>query len=203
MTLSLTCPSCGCHGDAEAFLADGDGKRLAALFAELPPPLARAALAYLRLFKPAKQSLRLPRACRIVGDLVEMVQSGSVSRDERTHAHLPAPAPLWTAGIEQMLAAPPAGLPLQNHRYLRAVVYGLAEQTAARAEAQLEEQRRTGQHRRTTPAGQVEAETARDREIAWVRQVHSYGQIDDAERDRRLAEIKARYQEASCPASPT
>ncbi|MDP1696477.1 MAG: hypothetical protein Q8L45_01610 [Xanthomonadaceae bacterium] len=195
MSIAVTCPACGCHSDIEAFLADADGKRMAALFADLDPALGRAVLGYLRLFKPAKQALRLPRAARIVCDLLELVNAGAVSRDDRTGMRRETTATLWAKGIEQMIDhRDRITLPIDNHNYLRAIVFGLAEQQAARTEARTEEAKRTGQHRRTAPGGHTEAETAGDRETAFARQLFSFNQIDGAELDRRLAEIAAKYQ---------
>lgn len=194
MSVPVTCPACGCQGDIDGFLADADGKRLAALFAGIEPALGRAVIGYLRLFKPAKHALRLPRAARIVADLLALVEPGHVCRDERGDSRRPASPALWAQGIEQLIdQRERITLPLANHHYLRAVVYSLAEQQAARAEAQAEEQRRTGQHRRATPGGTVEAETALDRAIGFVRQLHGYGQIDDTERDRQIAELRCKY----------
>lgn len=194
MTITATCPACGCRADIDAFFADDDGKRLAALFAELDPTLGRAVLGYLRLFKPAKQALRLARAARIVGDLLALVSAGEVSRDDRTGMRRAVTPALWAQGIEQMIEQRDhLTLPIDNHNYLRAIVFGLGEQQAARAEARSEEAKRTGQQRRTTPSGHTEAETARDRDIAFVRQIHGYGQIDDAERDARIAAIAGKY----------
>lgn len=196
MSVPATCPACGCHADIEAFFVDADAKRFAALFAELEPALGRAVLGYLRLFKPPKQALRMPRAMRVVADLLALVATGEVSRDERTGARRVATTQMWTQGIEQMIdQRDRLTLPIDNHNYLRAIVFGLAEQCAARAEAHAEEAKRAGQYRRAASNGRIEAEGARDRELAWVRQIHSYGQIDDAERDRQLAAIAMKYQE--------
>lgn len=147
MSLRLTCPGCGCVGDVEAFLVEDEAKRLAVSFAAMDPALGRAVLSYLRLFKPHSQALRLGRAVKIVSELMALVESGTVSRDERTDVRRAATPSMWAAGIEQMLSSPPSGLPLANHHYLRAVVFGIADTTEAKAEAKLEEQRRAGQHR--------------------------------------------------------
>jgi len=189
-----TCPACGCHGDVETFFVDADAKRLSAAFADMDPALGRAVIAYLRLFKPTKNALRLLRAARIVADLSALVESGTVCRDERSGMSRATTPALWTQGIEQLLdQRDRLTLPLSNHHYLRAIVFGLAEQVMARAEAKAEQSKRTGQQRRTTPSGHTEAETARDREIAFVRQICGYGEIDDAERDARIEQIQRKY----------
>jgi hypothetical protein len=147
MSMRLTCPACGCVGDVEAFLVEDEAKRLAVSFAAMDPALGRAVLSYLRLFKPHSQALRLGRAVKIVSELMALVESGTVCRDERSDVRRAATPSMWAAGIEQMLASPPSGLPLANHHYLRAVVFGIADTTEAKAEARVEEQRRAGQHR--------------------------------------------------------
>lgn len=196
MSVPLTCPACGCQGDAEAFLAEDDGKRLAALLAAFEPALGRAALAYLRLFKPAKQALRLARAVRITADLAALVAPGTVCRDERDGLTRPASPALWAEGIEQLLAQRERlTLPLANHHYLRAIVYGLADKADARAEQQAEEQRRSGAARHTG-AATGRAETALENAIGFVLQLHGYGQIDDAERDRQIAELRRKHTQA-------
>ena len=147
MSMRLTCPACGCVGDVEAFVIEDEAKRLAVSFAAMDPALGRAVLSYLRLFKPHSQALRLGRAVKIVSELMALVESGTVCRDERTDVRRAATPSMWAAGIDQMLASPPSGLPLANHHYLRAVVFGIADSSEAKAEARVEEQRRAGQHR--------------------------------------------------------
>lgn len=136
--MRFTCPCCGEQFPFEAGLADDEGKRLAALFAEFEPKLGRAVLQYLRLFSPAKRSLRMSKAVRLVEDLQAMVASGGVTRDARTSDARRAVPSLWVMGIEQMLSAREKltlTLPLENHHYLRAVVWGLAGDAKAVAAA--------------------------------------------------------------------
>ena len=125
--MQIQCPCCGEQFPFEAGFADADGKQLAALFAKLDPKLGRAVLGYLRLFSPAKRGLRMTKAVRIVEELLVLVETGQVQRDARTAESKPAPARLWAAGIEQMIVQRERlQLPLENHNYLRAVVFGIA-----------------------------------------------------------------------------
>lgn len=125
--MRIQCPCCGEQYPLEAGFADDEGKRLAAQFAEMEPKLGRAVLAYLRLFSPARRGLRTSRAIRLVEDLLALVRAGNVTRDARTTDTKPASPAMWAAGIEQMLAQRERlSLPLDNHHYLRAVVYGIA-----------------------------------------------------------------------------
>lgn len=152
--MHVTCPSCGTDFPLEAGLLDADAKRLAALFAGLEPVLGRAAIAYLRLFAPPKNRLRLSKAVRLMEQLVELVGEGTVSADDRIGVRRPATQAQWAAGIEHMLNDPKlvAGCrasPLANHNYLRKVVFGLADQADAAAERAREE----GARRRTSSTG--------------------------------------------------
>ena len=129
--MQLQCPCCGEQFPIEAGFADADGKKLAALLAGLDPKLGRAVLNYLRLFSPAKRGLRMTRAIKLVEELLDLVNAGTVQKDARTNDSKPAPPRIWTAGIEQMLIARDRlTLPLENHNYLRAVVYGIASDPA-------------------------------------------------------------------------
>lgn len=185
MPIRVTCPACGCRGDVEAFMVDDDAKRLAAQFAGLEPALARAALAYLRLFRPPARELRMARAARIVDELVALVQTGTVCRDERTGQRRPAPPAVWTAALEQMLAAPPSE-PLTNHNYLRAVAWGAAgeySQRSGHAVAPTTTVRHTG----------ISPERPRDplwEQQEFLRTQLTYGQITREEHDRQLAALR-------------
>ena len=188
MSLRMTCPACGCVGDAEAFLVEDEAKRLAVSFASMDPALGRAVLSYLRLFKPHSQALRLGRAVKIVSELMALVESGTVCRDERTDVRRAATPSMWAAGIEQMLASPPSGLPLANHHYLRAVVFGIADTTEAKAEAKIEEQRRAGQHRPGETVVIKEDKVTNARRFAA--QMVSLGKWTEAEADDYIAKAK-------------
>ncbi|CAD5107194.1 hypothetical protein [Zestomonas carbonaria] len=129
--MQIQCPCCGEQFPFESGFADADGKRLAALLAGLEPKLGRAVLNYLRLFSPAKRGLRMTKAIRLIEELLDLVNAGSVQRDARTNDSKPATPRLWAAGIEQMIAGRERlQLPLEGHGYLRAVVYGIAADPA-------------------------------------------------------------------------
>jgi len=196
VSIRITCPSCGTDFPVEAGLIEGDAKRLAAVLAGMDPLLGRTALQYLHLFKPRKTSLRLARAVRLVAELAELADAGTVCRDERSGVRRPATPALWAAGIEQLLAQRDRlELPLANHHYLRAVVYGLADKADAAAERQREETLRQGRHR-SSGTGVSPPQPPEDRlqnTLRYIAQLHSYGQITDAERDQKIADAKAKY----------
>lgn len=136
MSIKLTCPECSAQYPIAAGLIDDDGKRLAALTGEMEPAMARAALSYLKFFKPAKTSLRTSRALVILQELHELVRSGTVCKDERGGMRRPATFRAWIAGIENMHQVEARlTLPLANHNYLRSIVFGLADGIDAKAEA--------------------------------------------------------------------
>ena len=189
MPLAGCCPSCGFAGDVEAFLIEPDAKRVIARVAALDPVLGRAVAPYLRLFAAGTRGVQLRRAVRLIDELVALVDAGTVCRDERGGVRRPASPALWAAGIEQMLANPPSG-PLQNHHYLRAVVFGLADSADATAERQREETARRGRHRvGESPA--AKADPLADA-MAYVRQMVEYGRMTTAEGDDYLAKARAR-----------
>lgn len=145
--MHLTCPSCNESFPIVAGFLEPDGKRFGMLLAGMDPALGRATVEYLALFTPAKQKLRLAKAVKLVAALDALVREGSVCRDERGGVRRPAAAAHWVAGIEQMLEQRARlTLPLTNHHYLRAIVYGLADQADAAAERQREAGKKAGRH---------------------------------------------------------
>lgn len=125
--MRLSCPCCGQHFPLEAGFAEADGKRLAALFTQCEPKLGRALLDYLRLFSAPSRNLRLPKAIALVEELLALVETGVVQRDARSPDSRTASTAHWVMGMEHMLSSRERlTLPLDSHRYLRAVVWGLA-----------------------------------------------------------------------------
>lgn len=145
--MHVTCPTCSEAFPIAAGFQEADGKRFGVLLAGMEPALGRATVEYLSLFSPAKQKLRLSKAVKLVEALDVLVRTGIVCRDERTSASRPATVAMWVDGIQQMLAQRARlTLPLQNHHYLRSVVYGIADQADAQAERSAEANKRAGRH---------------------------------------------------------
>ncbi|MDN5924798.1 MAG: hypothetical protein L0H70_07350 [Xanthomonadales bacterium] len=186
------CPSCGYHGDLEGFLVEGDARRAIARAAALEPAIGKLLPAYLRLFSSGKRGLQLRRVCKLIDELVLLVEAGTVCRDGRIGVLRPATPAMWVAGLETMLANPPSGQ-LDNHRYLIVVVYGLADAADAAAERQREERARGGAHLRKPSAGTPPAgEDRLINELQYLRQMHGYGQLTDAQYQERVDEAKRR-----------
>lgn len=190
--MRITCPNCAETYPIEAGFADSDGKRLAVLFAEMEPALGRAVINYLRLFKPPKSALRTVRAIKIVAQLLDLVRTGTVCRDERSGLRRPASHAMWAAGIDQMLAAPgKLTLPLGNHHYLRAIVFGIADQADAHAERAHEQQLRTPSRGTGQPAD-IRQESPLEAMLAWLRQQRDYGLITPDDYKAQAAAARAK-----------
>ncbi len=192
MPVHVHCPASGCSGDIAGFLVEADGKRLAAMLAEMEPALGRAVLGYLRLFKPAKQGLRLSRAVNLVLEMVELIDAGRVCADERVGVWRSAPPALWVTGIEQLLATPPTGLPLGGHNYLRKVVFTLAEKHEADAERRQEENLRQGRHR-DAPRRRETVEDKVATAILYANQMLAVDAWTQEQRDAYIADAKAKH----------
>lgn len=145
------CPSCGFSGELEAFQIEPEAKRAIGRVAAMEPALGRVLGPYLRLFGNGKRGVQLRRAVKLIDELVALVEVGTVCRDERVGVRRAATAAMWTQGIEQVISNRPSGA-LQNHHYLRAVVFGIADSADAAAERAAEEARKAGRHRAPTKA---------------------------------------------------
>jgi hypothetical protein len=178
MSITTVCTGCGLRQPIEAGLVEDDAKRLAAVLADMEPALARAALAYLRLFKPAKSELRIVRAAKILRDLQDLVATGTVCRDERSGERKAAPVAAWVAGIEKMLAAPPSDQ-IENHNYLRKVVWNVADDIAAVPASNGTRVAHTGN---SPPVGRIDTLSEK---LAFLRQQLEYDQITQEEYDRQ------------------
>lgn len=179
--MQLQCPCCGEQFPIEAGFADADGKKLAAMLAGLDPKLGRAVLNYLRLFSPAKRGLRMTRAIKLLEELLDLVNAGTVQKDARTNDSKPAPPRIWAAGIEQMVTGRDRlQLPLENHNYLRAVVYGIASdpaQAQAAAPAKPPRAASTPQQTLQEAVGRIDADVR-------------LGLINKEEGERRVAALR-------------
>lgn len=193
--MRATCPDCGAQAHVTAFFADDDGKRLAALMADMQPELGRAVISYLGLFKPVKTALRMARAVKLVQELVALVSAGDVCKDERNGVRRPAPVATWTAGIETMLAQRATlTLPLDNHNYLRSVVFGLADKADAATERQRETNARAGKHldMPTAKATDTVRESPLTTQLKWISDMVEKGGLtaEQAEEERAKAREK-------------
>lgn len=192
--MQLCCPVCGTEFPIEAGWAEVDGKRLAALLAGFEPAVGRASVGYLRLFKPAKTALRSAKATRLLEELAALIATGRVCRDERGGVERPAKPAHWAAGMEQMLTQRDRlSLPLDNHNYLRAVVFGLADAADAAAERAREDavrNRGASPAPATSLAVKPDSESKLENQLAWITQQLRLGAIDAREAERQRAALK-------------
>lgn len=190
--MRLTCPECGCIGSVQAFLAEDVAKRLIAAVVELPAVVQRPLLSYIGLFKPSKNALALNKALRLVQEVADLVAEGTVSRDDRNGIRHNAAPDVWAKAIETMLhQRAELKLPLQSHGYLRAVTFGLADSSEAKAEAAREEQRRAGMHRRTQAP--LPSETPMQRDLAHINQQVSYGAMTPEDAAVARQRVREKY----------
>lgn len=191
--MHVTCPSCNDSFPIVAGFLEPDGKRFGMLLAGMEPALGRATVEYLGLFTPGKQKLRLAKAVKLVAALDALVREGRVCRDERAGVQRPATVSHWVAGIEQMLEQrAKLTLPLLNHHYLRAIVFGIADQADGAAERARETAVRSGSRPvgPSPPSGKLDPLTE---QLRYVDQMHDYGRLTDAEWDAERAKAFDKY----------
>jgi len=192
--MRATCPDCGADGHVSAFFVEADGKRLAAVLAGMAPDLGRATIGYLGLFKPGKTALRLPRAVKLAEELRVLAEAGTVTNDERGGVRRPCSPATWAAGIEQMLAQRASlTLPLKNHNYLRAIVFGLADQADAAAERQRETNARAGKHLASGSGKPDGGESPLVAQLAWINQMVERNGFTPEEAEAERAAARAKY----------
>lgn len=183
--MRLTCPGCGAVGSLELFCSDVDARAFAASMGKVSPVLARPITEYLSLFRPAKRVLTLPRARKLLDELLPMIEAGSIRRHGRDWMVSIA---AWQAALDQMVAGrDKLTLPLKTHGYLLEILAGDANRQEAQAEneRERERQRRTGAGPQPTtaegePRWAVPVETPDERMIRMRREQ------DAADRAREL-----------------
>jgi hypothetical protein len=139
--MKVTCPACGSGFDLDAAVSDADARRFADLVAGLEPRVAKPLIAYLALFRPEKTGMRWSRMLSLAEELLPMIREARVRRNGTVYA---VPLDAWAAALG-MLADRPKNLtlPLKSHGYLLEILANQAEKTAARAETETEERKRT------------------------------------------------------------
>lgn len=148
--MRVTCPSCCATFSLDVAL-QMDASRAALMRAlQMPAPLAALWAQYLGMFRSANRALAHDRAERLMAELLPMLDAGEVVRNGNRRQ---APIEIWRTALEQMVElrnADKLQLPLKTHGYLLEIVFAAAERGAAKAERQVEETRKRGDHRRTT-----------------------------------------------------
>ena len=144
--LTCACSACGAEESLDALLhrmIDDDlARRLIAEVIGLSLPLGGQVVSYLRLFKPAKQKLRLTKMREVLTELTPDLQRARITRSGREWQ---APLSIWADAFGQVAAARDAGtlnLPLTGNGYLYQIVMRLSDTAEAAVESEREQSRR-------------------------------------------------------------
>ena len=139
--MNLVCPICQAEYPLAAAMNDV-AARQAVVKAFSLTQMGDRLIAYVALFKPAKQALSMVRLAKLLDGLVDMVKAGQIKKNGNTYA---APQQYWMQAIDQMLGNRQAlSLPLKNHNYLIAIIASASEKVEAQKEADAEKGRQYG-----------------------------------------------------------
>ena len=139
--MNLVCPICQAEYPLAAAMNDV-AARQAVVKAFSLTQMGDRLIAYVALFKPAKQALSMVRLAKLLDGLVDQVKAGQIKKNGNTYA---APQSYWMQAIDQMLGNRQAlSLPLKNHNYLIAIIANMGEKVEAKKEAEAEKGRQYG-----------------------------------------------------------
>lgn len=169
--MRLVCPACGAIASLEAWANDAGGRVVLAEIAALPGMIVRHVPDYLGLFRVrgSKKGLSWAKTLRLVQEVKALVADGFVA-----HSGLPArpcAASVWADAMGRMVDRPPQDLPLDNHRYLVKVAYGLADAADREAESlRIADERAGRMVRDTTRLGRDEKHEPEPLDPGWMRE---------------------------------
>ncbi len=129
--MRLICPGCGAIASLEIWSNDPAAREVVDIISKLPGCVANRAPAYLALFRRGNRGLNWARALRILTELQQLVSARTVhweGEEER-----PAPPELWAMVMDKMLTRG-WERPLEDHNWLRKVVWSEARPLAAEKE---------------------------------------------------------------------
>lgn len=137
----VPCPLCGHIFDLEQAWDDADGRRFVELLTQLPGPVIRPFYNYLKLFKPAKQSLRWNKVLKLAQELAPMIHAAKITRSGIDYTVSVAH---WAQVMDDLVRNRPKGLalPLKSHGYLLSILANQADKQAAIQEEQQEQSKR-------------------------------------------------------------
>ena len=139
--MNLVCPICQSEYPLAAAMNDV-AARQAVVKAFSLTQMGDRLIAYVALFKPAKQALSMVRLAKLLDSLVDQVKAGQIKKNGNTYA---APQQYWMQAIDQMLGnRQTLSLPLKNHNYLIAIIANMGEKVEAKKEADAEKGRQHG-----------------------------------------------------------
>lgn len=140
------CIRCGYRAPVSCFLeAAGDGEILAE-YIKLPHAVQAPFFKYLSLFRPASGcSCQQSKIVRLIREMIGLLATGHVAHPKKGRVDRPCSPHVWAQGMERMIEqSATLDLPLDNHNYLRAVVWQMADQADAKQEQRQHQQILTG-----------------------------------------------------------
>ena len=139
----IACPICSTELTLVQLFAHEETQHAVARLAIVSMPLGSRVLQYCTLFAPPKTRLTVPKQVKLMLQLLPDLERRAITHKGRLWA---VPLDVWAQGIDQMLAARDAGrleLPMTGHAYLYSILAGMADKHEARAETQLEADKRS------------------------------------------------------------
>lgn len=130
----VVCPACQVEMGLEAILGSDDARGVVALIARMPgsPALRKSVLRYVGLHSPAQRKIGWDRVEILMGEVVEMMDAGSIQRDGRTW---PAPLAYWSDALDKLFNIPNLVRPLKGHGLLLKIIADMAASDDAKAES--------------------------------------------------------------------
>ena len=120
--MKTRCPCCGATMSLDALLAHDDARDVLRALVALGGELGKGAVLYAGMHRPGKSELSWGRLAKILGELLEAMQAGEITRNGQRY---PAPQAAWLWAFAEMRKRRDAGsltLPLNGHGYLYEVL---------------------------------------------------------------------------------
>ena len=150
--MKTICPACGAVSSLDALLTDAEARGFLEVFVKVHQDIQPASIRYLALFRPRGRALQWRKASRLLEELMEEVRKGHIQTGASPAR--PAPVSVWALAFQRIIDAPPGSLPLQNHNYLKKIVYDIADTADRDREKQRIALERT--HAYTAPRAETE-----------------------------------------------
>lgn len=116
--MRIRCPACGATMSLDVLIAHDDARALIVGLTALSDDLAKSALRYLTLFRPASRDLSFDRVAKLLNQLLPDIKAEQIERNR--HAY-PAPRVAWIWAFGRCIEARDAGKltpPLTTHGFL-------------------------------------------------------------------------------------
>jgi len=126
--MRITCPSCGCAGSLELFMADREFREAIMAAADLPSNCGALVLRYVGLSRPATRQLTPARASKLIVGVAALIAADEVRlgyQCEKVLAHT------WQKALQATLDNDKLTRPLKNNNYLIKVALSMVNQFEA------------------------------------------------------------------------